>query len=441
MRKQKHIAIIGGGYTGLTAAYELLKKGYNVSIFEYAKELGGLAAGFTIEGMPIERAYHHLFHTDTDIISLVNELGLQDELEWFDSSIALCYDNKIYPFMTPGDLLSFKPLSFFNRLRAGIIVFFLQKMPFWRMLIKSPAYTWMKVFSGNAVTKVIWEPLLRGKFHEFYDSVSMAWLWARLYTRANSRRFGETKEKLGYFKNGFQVITKALENKIVELGGQINLGAQIEYIDERADENVAIKVNGTVQMFDAAIATVPSYIFAHLVQHSSQVTPDYITKLTSIKYLGASLLIFSSEQSLSKYYWHNINDMSSPFLVFIQHTNLVGSEQYNNQHVYYIGTYVPHDHRYMTMTKEQLEDEWFAYLRKIFPEFDRNKVRETYKFAFKNAQHIVTTDYEQLIPAYQTPLKNVFLANFSQIFPFDRGTNYAVREGRKIATLLSKSVR
>jgi len=64
--------------------------------------------------------------------------------------------------------------------------------------------------------------------------------------------------------------------------------------------------------------------------------------------------------------------------------------------------------------------------------------RDSRDFRFKAAQHIVDTDYEKKIPGCRTPLPGVFLANFSQVFPEDRGTNFAVREGEKVAEMVRR---
>lgn len=435
---KKQIAIIGAGYTGLTAAYELLKKGFEVTIYERSEFVGGLASDFTIEGEHLEKAYHHLFRTDTDIISLVDELGLHDKLEWHNSSVSIYLNEKVWPFMTPGDLLNFKPISLFARLRAGITALLLQKYPNYKPFLKQTAYSWMKQYAGNEVINAIWGPLLKGKFHQYYDKVSMAWLWARIHTRANSKNPGESQEKLGYPNGGFDVITKALVAQIMEMGGSIVTSANISSIS--GGSKPTLIVNEQTLHPDAVIATVPNHVFAQLVKEDSHLTPEYTKKLQSIEYLGAALHIFSSEQSLSNYYWHNINEQDSPFLVFIQHTNLTGTERYNGKHVYYIGTYIPHDHIYFSHPKEQIIAEWHAYLKKIFPAFDESKIQESHFFQFKNAQHIVTTDYLEKVPGRVTPLKNVYLSNFTQIFPEDRGTNFSVRDGREIARIVSESL-
>lgn len=431
------IAIIGGGFTGLTAAYELSKQNHEITLFEKGNELGGLASGFEMHGESLEKTYHHIFKTDTNIISLVEELGLTDKLEWRDSSVCIYYNGKTYPFGGAMDLLKFEPMSFLARFRQGIVIFYLQKEKSWKKLVKVSAYDWMKKYSGSEAMEVIWEPLLKGKFDRFYNRISMAWLWARLHVRANSRKFGEG-EKLGYFNGGFNVIISELEKRLRQKNVDIQTGADIKkLLRDGTKVKVIIEEDGNeiIHDFDKVICTVPSHVFANLVEHDINITEEYINKLKSIDYLGAICLVFSSEQNLSNYYWHNINDLKAPFLAFIHHTKLIPKERYGGKYVYYIGAYLPHESEQFNLTDEDLIKNWFDYLNKIFPDFDASKVVQKNLFRLRNGQHIVDLDYESKIPDYKTPVPNVYLSNFSQIFPEDRGTNFAVREGRKISQL------
>lgn len=426
------IAIVGGGLTGLTAAYRLSKEGHEIVLFEGNSELGGLASGLKIEGNSIEKTYHHIFKTDIDIIELVKELGLEEKLKWFESSVAIYYDGQIYPFKTPGDLLRFKPLKFLNRLRAGLVTFYLQKKKKWAKFETQTAYDWMRRKSGEQVTKVIWEPLLRGKFQDYFDKVSMAWLWARIHTRANSRK-GLGKELLGYFEGGFEIISNKLEEGIKANGGIIWTSTRIDKCHNISEDKVLLQFvdNNEIvaEVFDKAIFTVPNHIFSTICDLNTDTEKE-------IDYIGAVCAVFSSSQDLSQFYWHNINDLNSPFLVFLDHTRLTPKEWYQGQSIYYIGAYVPHTHIYFSQTDDEIFKIWFEQVKKLFPDFSEELIREKYLFRLKYAQHIVTTNYSQKKPDYKTSLNNVYLANFSQIYPEDRGTNFAVREGNKIADLV-----
>jgi protoporphyrinogen oxidase len=260
----------------------------------------------------------------------------------------------------------------------------------------------------------------------------MAWFWARIHIRANSRS-GGGGEKLGYFRGGFNVITTALENEIRRRGVKIETGAAVEKIS--ADRTAVI--NGETRPFDFCLFTGPSPAFAALLP-GQEALKAYAAKLRSIEYLGAICLVFTSDQNLGDYYWVNVNEPDAPFLVFINHTQLVDKKTYGGKYVYYIGAYLPPEGKTFLLTDAELARLWFGYLKKMFPAFDEKQLPERHIFRFRAAQHIVDTHYAEKIPDYRTPLPGVFMANFSQIFPEDRGTNFAVREGTKIAGIISQ---
>ena len=435
MSAPQKILIVGAGYTGLTAALRLsAEKRFSITVTEAARDLGGLAGGFQIQGTSLEKTYHHLFLTDTAILDLVKELGLQEKLMWCESSVGIFRDGKSHPFKTPGDLLRFSPCNFSGRLRTGFAALYLKHQKNWRGFARQTAHAWMTRACGRSAMDTIWTPLLKGKFDRHFDRISMAWFWARIHIRANSRS-GGGGEKLGYFRGGFNVITEALEQKLRERGVVIRTGAPVEKF--LADERAAV-IHGEKVGFDFCIFTGPSPALAKLLP-AGTTFDAYTAQLRSVEYLGAICLIFTSAQSLGDFYWLNVNAPDAPFLVFIQHTNLVDKSFYGGKQVYYIGAYLDAEGSRFSLADPELTKLWFDYLKKMYPAFEAGKVEEKFIFRLRNAQHIVDTDYEPRIPSYQTPLPGVFLANFSQVFPEDRGTNFAVREGEKIAALVRQA--
>jgi protoporphyrinogen oxidase len=433
MSTPARILIVGGGFTGLTAGLRLAQAGNNdITLIESSSQLGGLAAGFPLEGTWLEKTYHHLFLSDTDIVKLVGELGLKEQLLWCESSVGVFRDGKVHPFKTPMDLLRFAPCSFFGRIRTGATAFYLKHLNNWRELLQHGAHDWMAGKCGSSAMDTIWTPLLRGKFGDKYKAVSMAWLWSRLHMRTNSRT--PDGEKLGYFRGGFNIVVAAMEAELRRRGVKIQTGAMVEKL--LPDRRVAV-IKGQEVAYDSCIFTGSSTAFAALLPQDSALEA-YARKLRSIDYLGAICLVFTSEQSLGDMYWVNVNEPGAPFLVFIQHTNLVTPDFYRGKHAYYIGAYLPTDGKMYSMPDDELTKLWFDYVSKMFPQFDAKRVVEKFIFRFRAAQHIVDTQYEGKIPDYKTPLPGVYLANFSQIFPEDRGTNFAVREGEKIAALVQR---
>lgn len=399
-KKLKSVAVIGGGMTGLTMGWRLTQKGYKVDVYEKNEYLGGLLGGMKIGNGWLEKAYHHIFRTDRQIIELIEELELSDRLVWRESRVGLYFEGKIYPFSTPANLLKFPPLPIIDKVRMGLVSLWLQFDKNWEKYEKSTASQFMRRYCGERAYRVIWEPLLRGKFHHYYDRISMAWLWARIHTRGGSRE-KDGKEYLGYMRGGFQLIVDALAKKIVDRGGRIHMSRTVE------EEVLAKK-------YDLVISTAPS---------------------KGVEYLSAINLILATNQNLSQYYWHNINDLESPFLAVIQQTNLVDRENYGGDHVYYLGGYYPQDHQLMKASDSEIQTKYFGYLKKIFADFDEKKVKWVKINRFGKAQHIVGMNYRQKIEPYKVG-KNIYHVNFSQVYPEDRGINFAVKEADKVVEII-----
>jgi len=429
-KKSSKIAIIGAGLTGLTSAYKLTQLGYSVDIYESSNDIGGLAGGFSFHGASLEKAYHHIFLTDTKAMNLIDELKMTDELRWFDSSVAMIHKNEtgnftLSPFNGAVDLIKYNHLSFFSRIRAGLITLFLQHYSKWEKLTSITAAKWMNKWGGVEVFEKLWSPLLSGKFNLFANKISMAWLWARIHVRANSRPHILAKEQLGYLRYGFASISQKLIEEITRLqNAPVN---EFLFLNTKVKEikGTTVIFKGTSKKYDTVIGTIPTEPFYELINRS--------TNKEKIQYLNAITLAFSSDQSLSQYYWHNIMSKDAPFLVFIQHTNLVPQNWYEEKNIYYIGAYIPDNHEYMNTSNNDLEEIWFSYLKKIFPNFDESKIEGRSLFKFKYAQHVVDTDYASKIPPFCVEKGKVYLSNFSQIFPEDRGVNYAISAGEKIA--------
>ena len=436
------IGIIGGGLTGLTAAYRLVQQGVDVTIFEASDRLGGLAAGCDLAGYKVEQAYHFLYKTDAHILALAEELGFRDKLTYHKSSVSTYYDGTLYPMETPQDLIRFTPLSFINRIRAGVSVLYLQKVKNWRKLSDITALEWLRKNAGRQVTDVIWEPLLKGKFDRYYDRITMSWLWGRVLQRVDSRDAKLGGEALGYFDGGFKIVVDALEQPVREAGSDIRLNAPISKLrhDPETGEVVVTSEAGE-ERFDRVLATVPSNVLTKLLPDYHDVDPVYFDKIKSIDYLDAAVLVFATPQKFTPYYWHNVNTPNAPFVVFLSLTNLVGQERFGGTNIYYIGDYVPSEHPYMSMPEDELKARWYGELKKMFPEFDSGQIVDDSLTRMRNAQHIVDIGFEEnkLVP-HQTPCPGVLMCNFSQIYPMDRGTNYAVRDGSRMAEKLMESL-
>ena len=433
------VGIIGGGAAGLAAAYELTKRGHYAEVFEAAPFLGGQASTFEVGGGQLERGYHHLFVSDTDMAALIEELGLGDSLAWLESKVGLFYDGRIWDFATPLDLLRFSPLSLAQRIRLGLRTFALQKTRNWRQFEEVTAIEWTRRNMGDAAYRIIWEPMLRGKFGDYYDQVSMAWLWGKFYLRVSSRKRMQ-KERLGYPMCSFGTVFEVCGERIVEQGGEVHTGAAVRRIN--IADNAAAGFTATVDggseqdyQYDAVIATTPSYVFTRLVEGDA-LPADYRAQLESARYLSAVLLILELKHPLSSKYWLNVADRTLPFVGIIEHTNMIDPALYGGRHIVYLTNYPDRDSALYRKEPAELLEDFIPHLQRINPDFARDWIVNYHHHRVDGAQPIVGVGYGAQIPAHRTPVKSLYLANTTQIYPEDRGTNYSVRMGREVARMV-----
>ena len=432
------VGIIGGGAAGLAAAYELTKQGHYAEVFEQAPFLGGQASTFPVGGSQLERGYHHLFVSDTDIVDLIHEIGLGHRMAWLESKVGLYNSGKIWRFSTPLDLLRFTPLSMIQRLRVGFWTFVMQKTKGWRKFESVTARDWIISHMGQEAYQVIWEPLLRGKFGEYYEQISMTWLWGKIYLRVASRGNSLQKERLGYPMGSFGEVFDTLTQRIEQQGGNVHIQAGVEQItvENGAATGVRVRIgDGEAQPkeYDAVITTTPSYILPRLLP---TLPPDYLELLTTTNYLSAVLIILVLDRPLSNMYWLNIADRELPFVGVIEHTNMIDKSLYGDNHIVYVTNYLSQQSDLYQMPQEELLTTYIPHLKKINPDFDRSWIIEDYYHKVDGAQPIIGLNYSQQIPNHRTPIKNLYLANTTQIYPEDRGTNYSVRMGRQVARMV-----
>jgi len=432
-----NIAIIGGGVAGLSAAYELLLQNHQVTIFENSEYLGGQASTFEVGNQYLEKGYHHLFTSDRDIIQLMNELNIGNNLQWISSKVGIYKSQQIWPFATPLDLLKFKPLSFISRIRLGLIALYLQKQKNWKKYENVTAHEWLQKMVGNKAYQAVWEPLLRGKFGSQYKNIGMTWFWGKIALRFASRQKGMAKELLGYPIGSFRIISEKLSEKIYELGGTIHLNSNIQEIIVKENACKGIRISNKPNShkdyeFDAIISTAPSHVLPRIVQ----LPANYTETLQKMDYLTAVIVVLTLKKPLSEIYWLNIADEDMPFVGVIEHTNFIPPEHYDGNHIVYLSNYLSKDHHLYSKNINELLEIYIPAIQKINPHFEESWIKEANYFRIEAAQPIITKNYSQLIPSHRTPIQNLYLANTTQIYPEDRGTNYSVRLGRKIAQMV-----
>ena len=424
-KKTFDIAIIGGGFSGLNLALKLSRDlNKKIILIEKDPNLGGLASTFTFKSFRLEKYYHHWFTGDVEILNLIKELGLEKYLIQKPSNTGVFYANSTYRLSSPLDLLRFKPLSFFGRIRLGIGFIYTSFLRKTDDIENQTAEKWLIKIFGNEVFSKVWLPLLKGKFGDDYKNLSAIWMWKKLGLRGSSRS-KDGRENLIYFNGSFEILTKKLQEQIEINNGTILQNSQVSYIEKT---NYGFKITAdqyeSIDAKEIIFTTAPA-ITAQLAKNL--IKGDIYDQLNRVKYLGNVCIILFLEKSLSEYYWLNVNDPNFPFVGVIEHTNFDKTLKNHFGNIVYLSRYCSKDDIYFNMNDEELISVCKESLSKMFSDFDSNKIKDHFVWKSDYSQPFMEVGYKHIIPPNVLSSDGVFQTSMANIYPEDRGTNYAVK--------------
>jgi protoporphyrinogen oxidase len=429
----RRVAIIGAGPAGLVAAYDIQRAGHRATVFEGAPEVGGLAAGFKAPhwDWTLEKFYHHWFASDRYILGLIKELGWSEDVLFERPYTVVYFDGKFQPLDSYLQALKFslRHFALWDVARFGAVGVYLRLTPRWQPLERVTADSWMRRWVGPKVYDTLWKPLLVGKFgEENLDVVNMAWFWARLKARTT---------RLGTFAGGFQAFLNRLADVVRGQGGEVRLSSPVQQIvrtPSGGDGRLAVQTASGFETFDAVISTSSPAAMARL---APDLPESYSGKLRALKSMGAVVLVLTLEHQLTNYYWHNLpKEAGFPFLAMVEHTNFMRPEHYGGDRIIYCGDYLNPDHEYFGLSKEQLLERFLPALQRFNPAFDRSWVKESWLWKTGYAQPVPPVNHSRNIPPLCTPVPGLYFASMSQVYPWDRGTNFAVEIGRRAAAMV-----
>lgn len=425
------IAIIGAGFGGMAAAYDLRKAGHEVTIYESADYVGGLASGFKEPhwDWSAEKFYHHWFASDKHMLGLIEELGWKDKVLFPRPYTVMYHAGKFYPFDSILKALLFPGLGFgINKIRFGLVGVFLRVTNNWKALEKYTVDEWLRKWAGDKVYEMMWQPLVVGKFGErYYKQVNMAWMWARLKARTT---------RLGTFEGGFQKFADMFADRLREIGVEIRLQTPVRRLEREAGSGQVSVRSETTEMYDQALITLSPEALTRLVPSLPE---EYLQGLRNMKSMGAVVMTVALKYQLSEegYYWYNLPKSAGyPFLALVEHTNYVSSERFGGEHIVYMGDYLEAEHEFFRLSQEELLERFLPSLKKFNPKFERDWVKKVWLFRTNYAQPVPLVNHSKNIPAIETPVAGIYFASMSQVYPWDRGTNFAVEIGRRAARLM-----
>jgi len=431
------IAVVGAGLAGLTAALRLTEAGHRVKVFERYPRPGGLARVLEVGGEPLEAFYHHLFTSDTSYVALAEELGVADLIDWLPSRMGIWTDGRLWDFGTPQSLLRFGPLSLIDKIRFAASTLLLQRSKDPTRFENVTASEWIRRHQGERVWQRVWGPLFHQKFAEDADKVAMVWLWGKLNLRGKSRSTSGMGERLGYMRGSFAKFVEALEDRLEAGGTELHLSEAVQRIENNAGR-FSIHTRSSSWTANRVLAATPVPDYLEIA--GQLLSEDERNNLSGLRATGAIVSILELEHSLTPFYWLNIADPDMPFGGLIEHTNYIPRERYGGRHLLYISNYLFPDHPLFHAPKKEVIASYLPALARVNKDFDPSWIVKSHHFRAEYAQPVVSVGYRERIPPFRSNVPGLYLCTMAQIFPEDRGQNYAVAYGEKAAKVVLEDI-
>jgi protoporphyrinogen oxidase len=430
--------ILGGGLTGLSAAYYLSKNNDEIVILEAGEKLGGLAGGFKQPNWnwELERTYHHIFNNDTSILKLSKEIGFNSFV--FSTPItASLFGSKnnyrIFPVDSPKDFLLLPELSFIGKIRAGLTIVFLKLSPHLTLFEKISSSDFLKKTMGNEVWNVLWERLFHNKYGSYAETILASFIWARINKRT---------QKLGYPQGGFQSFVNVLADADRKKGVSIFTSTSVQSIQKKEGRYEITSINSKGENItyraDRIISTLPYPITCKVLE--ALLGSDYVRQQGKRKYLFAVNLILKTKKPILKNeYWLNIGAKDIPIMCIVQHTNFVSSKEYGGEKICYIAWYVEEGSELLGKNEEEMLQYVLPHIQNIAPDLEETPtVVKLFKAPY--AQPIFDKEFITIPRAFSIPVKDIYIANMDMTYPYDRGTNYAVQLGEEVSNYISNKL-
>ena len=410
---------------GLAAAHRALQLRHHVDVIEADKKPGGMAAHFDFGGLSIERFYHFVCKADEPTFALMEELGIGHKLRWVPTTMGYYMNGRIHLWGDPIALLTFPHLDLMSKLRTGLQMFLTTKRRNWANIEHLTARQWIERGSGKAVYDILWKRLMELKFHEFAEDISASWVGARVKRVGTSRR-SIFQEELGYIDGGSEALVTALDAAIRKDGGRVHLSTPAEHVETRNGQVTGVKTAAGSFEANAVISTVPVPLVPQLVPDM----PEHLkARYNAIRNIGVVCLLFRLGKSVSRHFWVNIvaPDIEIPGLIEFSNLRPLGHV------IVYVPYYMPVTHRKWTWTDDQFVSEAFGYIRRINPAIGPDDLLDATVGRLRHAQPVCEPNFRSKLPAIQTPIKGLQVADTCFYYPEDRGIAESVRYGRMMA--------
>lgn len=419
----KKWGIVGGGMMGMTIAHRLAQQGHNVTIFEAAPEVGGLASSWMMNDVEWDKFYHVILLSDFYTRDILRDIGVENQLKWVETKTGFYMGGKLHSMSNSIEFLKFPTLNLIDKFRLGLTIIAASKIKDWRKLEKVPVTTWLKRWSGHNTYQKIWLPLLRAKLGDSYERTSAVFIWATIQRLYGARRSGLKKEMFGYVQGGYRTINNAFQKTLQSEGVSIKTKARVSEISS-VNGVATIRLENEKFDFDEVVVTVPGMLAASLIPSLSEVEKK---KLQNVEYLGVICVALLLNKSVSPYYITNITDTKFPFTGVIEMTALVDPAELKGNHLVYLPKYITADDPLFERDDIFIRDYFLKNFLEMYPAFNETDIRFAGVAKAKQVITVAAIDYSARLPKVKTSLPNIHIINTAHIKDGTLNVNETIR--------------
>jgi protoporphyrinogen oxidase len=421
------LVVIGAGAMGLAAAYHAGKVGARVLVLEAGSIAGGMAAHFDFDGTSLERFYHFVCKTDHDTFDLLKELGLEDSMVWKKTTMGFYVNGKLHDWGNPFALLKYPGLNPIEKFRYGLMAWWCTRRSSWGHVESMTAPDWFRAWLGESCYQKMWHRILWLKLYQFTETVSATWIATRIQRIGRSRK-SLFEELLGHIAGGTQTLVDALVAAIEAQGGDVACSRPVSRV-ELADDGLKriVTANGDTILAREVISTVPTPLVSKMI---SALSVDEKSKLDAIDNIGVACLVFKMRQPVTGHFWLNISDEASAIPGLIEFSAL---RDFGGETIVYAPYYMPTDNERWEWSDERLLDEAFDVIRRVNPEVQPGDVLARQASRLVHSQPICTPEFLDKLPAIDTSIPGLQVADTCYYYPEDRGISESLGLAKKMA--------
>lgn len=400
-------AVVGGGMLGASLALDLAESGAQVTMFEAAPELGGLASAWSIGDVTWDRHYHVTLLSDQHTRSLLRRLGLEDEMTWVETRTGTWTGGEVRSMSSTLDYVKYPDLSLLDKARLARTILSANRTSDWRALERVPVEDWLREKSGDRVFESFWLPLLKAKLGDAYPDTSAAFIWATIQRLYAARSQGLKKEMFGYVPGGYARTLEVLGSALVEAGVDVRLSSRVE----RVGPGPSVHSSGAEEKYDHVVVTASPPLARHLVEGLSD---EEQLRLGRIRYQGIVCASVLTSRPLKGFYLTYLYG-DAPFTAVVEMSAFVDPSEFGGRSLIYLPKYCAPDSPLFEESDDQIERKFLSSLETIYPGFSGSDV-EAFKISrVRNVFPISTLRYSEGVPEFDTSVPGVHLVSSAQI--------------------------